>query len=63
MDCERLVQDLLDRALALVRNDPLLFGHWRLHLLPDWVGEILPTLNSDEWVAFIRDHKEYSFVY
>lgn len=63
MDHKKLIQDLLDRSLALVRDDPPQFDHWRSQLLPNWVGDLLSTLDSDDLIAFIRDHHEYSFVY
>jgi hypothetical protein len=63
MDYERLVQDLLDRSLVFLRTEPTQFEHWRLQLLPDWVGDTLPLMHPEHWISFIRDHKAYSFVY
>jgi hypothetical protein len=62
MSYEELIQNLRRRSLTVIKNDPQQFERWQLHLLPDWIEEILPTINPDECVAFICDHKEYSFV-
>lgn len=63
MHYEELIQNLLHRSLAVIQNDPQQFERWRSQMLPAWIEEILPTMNSDDCVAFIRDHKEYGFVY
>lgn len=63
MNYEELIQRLLRRSLAVVQNDSRQLERWRLQLLPDWIEEILPAIHPDECVAFIRDHKEYSFGY
>jgi hypothetical protein len=63
MNYEALIQNLLSRSLAVLQKDPQQSECWQFHVLPNWISEILPALNPDECIAFIRDHKEYGFVY
>lgn len=63
MNYEELIQNLLHRSLAVMQGDPQQPECWQLHVLPGWISEILPVIDPDECIAFIRDHKEYSFVY
>lgn len=63
MNYQELIQNLLHRSLAIMQNDPQQVESWRMQVLPGWIEEMLPTINSDECIAFIRDHKEYGFVY
>lgn len=63
MNYEELIQNLRRRSLMVMQNDPQQCERWRSHLLPDWIEEILPAINPDECIAFIRDHKEYGVVY
>ena len=63
MNYEELIQNLVDRSLAVVHNDPQQFERWRSQMLPAWIEEMLPTMNPDDCLAFIREHKEYGFVY
>jgi hypothetical protein len=58
-----LIHGLLHRSLAVVQADPAALERWRLHRLPNWVAEVLPTLNPEELISFLRDHQEYGFVY
>ena len=63
MDYERMIYVLLDRSLALLQADPSVLDQWQLEVLPGWVAKLLPDLDPEKFIAFIHDHKEYSFVY
>jgi len=63
MDYEIMIRELLDRSLVLLQEDPSVLDQWQLEVLPGWVAELLPNLDPEEFIAFIHNHKEYSFVY
>jgi hypothetical protein len=63
MNYEELIQNLLHRSLPVVQNAPQQLERWRLHLLPEWIDELPPAVDAAGCIAFIRDHKEYGFVY
>jgi hypothetical protein len=63
MDYENTINSLCDRSLTLLQATPGTFDQWQLQILPEWITLLLPDLDPEELIAFIRDHKEYSFVY
>ena len=63
MDYERMIYELLNRSLVLLQADPDAFDQWQLQILPEWVTVLLPDLVPEEFITFVRDNKEYSFVY
>ena len=62
-DYSALIRNLVDRSVTLLSRKPEATAYWRLQLLPEWVNETLPKIVPDEFIAFIQDDKEYSFVY
>jgi hypothetical protein len=63
MDYEAVIRELVARSLAVLQTDPTIEDHWRLRLLPEWITVILPEIDLEECVNFIRNHKEYGFAY
>ncbi len=63
MDYEEMIHRLLERSLVLLQADPGAFDQWQLQSLPEWVTVLLPDLAPEEFIAFIRNNKEYSFTY
>ena len=63
MDYERMIHGLLDRSLVLLQTDPGAFDQWQFQTLPEWSTALLPDLAPEEFITFVRDNKEYSFVY
>lgn len=63
MDYETVIHELCDRSLALLQANPRACDQWQLQVLPEWITALLPDLDPETFIAFIRDHREYSFVY
>ena len=63
MDYETVIRELVTRSLAVLQTDPAIEDHWWLRLLPEWITVILPEIDLEECMDFIRNHKEYSFAY
>jgi len=63
MDYETVIRELVTRSLAVLQTDPAIEDHWRLRLLPEWITVILPEIDLEECMNFIRNHKAYSFAY
>ena len=59
----RLIRNLVDRSLTLLRDTPEGAELWRSQILPEWVNASIPQIAPAEFLAWIRHDKEYGFVY
>jgi hypothetical protein len=59
----RLIRNLVDQSLTLLRNTPEGVDLWRSQILPEWVNATVPQIVPTEFIAWIRNDKEYGFIY
>jgi len=59
----RLIRNIVDQSLTLLRNTPEGVELWRSQILPEWVNATIPQIVPAEFIAWIRNDKEYDIVY